>query len=152
MHSTTEAPSCSGQPGRSWDGEIEPVYSTSVGVMTKAQYLGRKQRVRDPAIRFDMFLGDPVDCAYPRRSCLCGGKIEMIRGKAVCQNPHCSTIFNDGGNTTQILENGEEASMVVTTRVFDDGHKEVSHPAIYNPRKTKDGYSHLRRFISSCKF
>lgn len=109
-----------------WDSEIEPLFDTSEGVMTRKQYLARKQRA-DPKAQFSMYLGPPKDMRYSRRTCACGGEIKFTPDglKAVCSNPRCSTVFNDGGNTE---------GMVLTTHIYPDGRKEAAPP----PKKMWD--------------
>ena len=107
-----------------WDSEPEVIYSTSQGAMTRRQYLAARQR-SDVKSQFSMYLGEAKDTVYSRRDCTCGGRILYLPdGKAVCQNPHCSTVFNDGGNT----EDEEGNSLVRVTRIFGDGHQEAAPP------------------------
>jgi hypothetical protein len=81
-----------------------------------------------------MFLGDPIGGFYTRRACSCGGEIEFDKDKAVCKN--CSTVFNDGGNTD---------GMVISTKVFFDGHHESAPPP--RPRRDKTAIHAIMRAV-----
>ena len=117
-----------------WDSEPEAIYSTSQGAMTRRQYLAARQR-SDVKSQFSMYLGEAKDTVYSRRDCTCGGRILYLPdGKAVCQNPHCSTVFNDGGNTEGLVQ---------VTRIFGDGHHEAIPPPGERGHKT-DMHSIMR--------
>lgn len=113
-----------------YDTEIEALYNSSEGKISRREYLSRRQKA-DIKAQFSMYLGDPVDSRFSRRTCACGSNIKFLPdGKAVCSNSHCSTVFNDGGNTFD----DEERSLIKFTHIYADG-KQVPAPP---PRKMYD--------------
>jgi len=105
--------------------------------MTASEYLSRKQLCGDPKERFSMYLGKPLKSVYSQRSCACGGMIKQLNdGKAVCSNPHCSVVFNDGGNTE---------GLVLIEKIYSDGKRETAPPPGYK-------LTHMpKSFIKACK-
>jgi hypothetical protein len=109
-----------------WDADIAALHDTSEGIMTRQEYLIRKQRIADPKQQFSMYLGPTKGSRFARRACSCGGRIAVWPdGRAVCDNPKCSTVFNDGGNTEGFVQ---------VTYHYSDGRKEAAPP----PRKMYD--------------
>jgi hypothetical protein len=126
----------SSRQGASWDSTHQAVYDTPKGRITKTQYFNIRQRTAEgKGVPSKLALGDKVDTVYTHRECICGGVIQHLPDeKAVCSNPHCSTVFNDGGNTE---------GMVRATLIFGDGHRENAPP----PKKMFDRnsrHSYLR--------
>jgi hypothetical protein len=96
----------------------------------------------DSETRFSMVKLYYDGSRFSRKSCVCGGKIEICRdGRAVCEL--CNTVFNDGGNTEGLIK---------VTNHYSDGTKEELEPkTAWEPRKGEHGHSHLNKFIKACR-
>ena len=133
----------SSRKGQFYDSEIEHVFDTSFGEITKRDFMSKLSKC-DPKTRFSTVLINLTDSKFSRKSCVCGGKIQILGdGRAVCNNPHCSTVFNDGGNTEGMLK---------ITDQYDSGKMDefVVRDA-WVPRKGEHGHSHLNKFIKAYK-
>jgi hypothetical protein len=134
----------SSRKGQYYDSPIEPVFSTSLGNLTECDYRAKLDRM-DPVKRFSMVRNnDLVDSKFSRKSCVCGGKIKIQSdGKAICNNPHCSTVFNDGGNTE---------GMIQVTDHYDSGKTEVTIHVDPPPRNPdKDFMRGMHKFQKACR-
>jgi hypothetical protein len=140
----TARPEASSRKGQFYDSDINAVFHTDLGDLTARDYRAKLNRMESTE-RFSMVRqNDLVDSVFSRRSCVCGGKVNILSdGKAVCGNPSCSTVFNDGGNIE---------GMVQVTDIYDSGKKDSK---ILNskwvPRKGEHGHSHLNKFVAECK-
>lgn len=133
----------SSRMGQFYDSNVEAVFDTTLGELTKRGFMSKLNKC-DSKTRFSTVLINLADSKFSRKSCVCGGEIHIIRdGRAVCNNPHCSTVFNDGGNTEGMLK---------ITEQYDSGKKEeyVIRSA-WSPRKGEHGHSHLNKFIKACR-
>lgn len=129
--------------GQFYDSEIEPIFDTSFGELTKRRFLSKLSKC-DSKTQFTTVLIGLKGSKFSRKSCVCGGEI-LVQGdgRAVCTNPHCSTVFNDGGNTDGMLK---------ITDYYDSGKKEERVvDGDWVPRKGEHGHSHLNKFVKSCK-
>jgi hypothetical protein len=105
--------------------------------MTRQEYFVRKQRIADPKQQFSMYLGPTKGSRFARRTCSCGGRIAFFPdGRAICSNPKCSTVFNDGGQLIagDNKDLGLGSGKVNVTYYYSDGRKEAAPP----PRKMYD--------------
>jgi hypothetical protein len=111
LQGRTARPEASSRKGRFWDTEIEPVFEGPNGNFTAKDFYSQFGNASK------LNRGEAKATRFGRRSCACGGKIDIhADGKAICNNPHCSTVFNDGGNTE---------GMIQVTDIYDSGKKEV---------------------------
>jgi hypothetical protein len=133
----------SSRMGQFYDSEIEPIFDTTFGKLTKRGFMSKLNKC-DSKTKFSTVLIKLTDSKFSRKSCVCGGKIQILGdGRAVCNNPHCSTIFNDGGNTEGMLK---------ITENYDSGKKEEFVVRVaWVPRKGEHGHSHLNKFIKACR-
>lgn len=100
----TARPEASSRKGQFYDSPIEPVYKTTLGELTVLDFK-RKLNTLDLETKFSAVKEKPSCMRFSRKSCACGGKIHMNGdGRAVCTNPQCSTVFNDGGNIEGMLK------------------------------------------------
>lgn len=133
----------SSRQNSAWDTPIEAIYETVQGNVTKSQYLAARQRASTKE-RFSMVLGNLTDSVFTRRSCSCGGDIRYGKdGKAVCTNPSCSTIFNDGGNTDGLIK--------VTKFYSHSNRTDISVDRCVKPRNGSPGRSHLGKILKASK-
>lgn len=116
----------SSRMGQFYDSPIERVFSTSLGELTLSDFKRRLDSF-NPEARFNVVKGKkPLCMRFSRKSCACGGHIQIHGdGRAVCTNPQCSTVFNDGGNIDGFLK---------VTNHYSDGRNTDAPP----PRKMYD--------------
>lgn len=147
-HSTRSA-----RQDSSWDSDIAALHDTSEGVMTRREYLAKKQRTADPKRQFSMYLGPKRGSRFSRQTCSCGGRIAVWPdGRAVCNNPKCSTVFNDGGQLSDNEDGGLGSGNIATTYHYSDGSKKEVMPKKPPPRKhEKDSMRGMHRFIEACR-
>ena len=115
--------------GMSWDTEILPVFKSSIGDVTIPEFRSKFQKAPKDE-QFSMYIGEPLTSRYGRKTCACGGKINLKGdGFAVCSL--CDTIFNGGGNTDNLL---------ITTYKYDDGRPDVVVMPSTKPPPIKGGW------------
>jgi len=139
----TARPEASSRKGQFYDSEIEQVFDTSFGELTKRHFMSKLNQC-DPKTRFSTVIIDLADSKFSRKSCVCGGQIQILRdGRAVCDNPHCSTVFNDGGNTEGMLK---------ITDKYDSGKIVEVIPRAPPPKNhEKDSMRGMHRFFKACR-
>lgn len=100
-----------------------------------------------PEDKFSMVKIKISNSRFSRRSCACGGAIQILPdGRAVCKL--CSTVFNDGGNTKD--ENGN--SLLKTTFHYPDGTiKEIIPRAPPPKNHIKDSMRGMHKFLKACR-
>jgi hypothetical protein len=125
-----------------YDSQIEPVFRGPLGDLTARDFKTLYNH-SDPSSRFDLDPGRPQCMKFSRKSCACGGKIQIRSdGRAVCRN--CNIVFNDGGNI--------EGCLVITDHYSD---RRPTEPRVVKtnwvPRKGATGHSHLNKFLKACR-
>lgn len=130
-------PEASSRKGQFYDSPIEPVYNTTLGELSVLDFK-KKLNTLDSETKFSSVKETPSCMRFSRKSCACGGKIQTHGdGRAVCNNPQCSTVFNDGGNTTD--EHGK--SLLKVTIHYSDGRiTEAPPPLKMYDRSNRDFY------------
>lgn len=133
-------PEASSGKGQYYDSPIEPVYKTTVGELTVLDFK-KKLSTLDSETKFSTVKEKPSCMRFSRKSCSCGGQIYIHGdGRAFCNNPDCSTVFNDGGN---ILDEDGNPLLRVTNR-YSDGRITEAPP----PRKrTKSDMHRIMRAV-----
>ncbi len=105
-------PEASSRKGQYYDSPIEKVYKTTLGELTILDFRQKLNNL-DSETKFSTVKEKPSCMRFSRKSCTCGWEIQTRRdGRAVCNNPNCSTVFNDGGNIEGMLK---------VTNHFSDG-------------------------------
>jgi len=118
----------SSRKGQFYDSPIEPVYKTTLGELTVLDFR-KKLNTLDSETKFSTVKEKPSCMRFSRKSCACGGKIQIHGdGRAVCTNPNCSTVFNDGGNIEGMLK---------VTNHYSDGRAIV----VVNERRERETIS-----------
>jgi hypothetical protein len=126
----------SSRKGQYYDSNIEAVFHTDLGDITAREYRAKLDR-KDSVERFSFVRkNNLVDSKFSRKSCTCGGKINIqADGKAICNNSSCSTVFNDGGNIEGMIQVNEK---------YDSGRIEVRT----NKRQEREALLPNRRWVT----
>ena len=95
-----------------------------------------------PESRFSMVKLKLYGSRFSRKSCICGGKIEIKGDGRACCNL-CNVVFNDGGNTD---------GLVKVTHFNSDGTKEEIIPRAPPPKNhSKDSMRGMHKFLKACR-
>lgn len=133
----------SSRKGQFYDSPIEPVYKTTIGELTAIDFK-KKLHTLDSETKFSTVKEKPSCMRFSRKSCACGGQIRTHGdGRAVCSNPSCSTVFNDGGNIEGFLK---------VTNHYSDGRIAEIIPRAPPPKNhDNDSMRGMHRFLKACR-